>query len=93
MAENPPANAGDTSLIPGPVGFHMRQGNHTHVPQLLKPKHPRARALQQEKPPQSEAHALPRESSPHLLQLEKACAQQWRPSKAKENKQFFKIKR
>ena len=86
MAKNPPANAGDTSLIFGPVRFHMRQGNQTHVPQLLKPKHPRAHALKQEKPPKSDAHALPWESSSHLLQLEKACAQQWRPSKAKKNK-------
>ena len=35
---------------------------------------PRVRAPQQEKPPQWEAHAP---------QLEKACAQQWRPNAAK----------
>ena len=35
---------------------------------------PRARALQQEKPPQWEAHTPQLESSPHSLQLEKAQA-------------------
>ena len=38
--------------------------------QLLKPAHPRARALQQETPPQRAAHTLQLESSPHS-QLEK----------------------
>ena len=27
MDKNPPANAGDTSSIPGPGTFHMPQGN------------------------------------------------------------------
>ena len=40
--------------------------------QILKPKCPRARAVQQEKPPQCEAQAPQLESSPHLLQLEKS---------------------
>ena len=42
-------------------------------PQLLKPVHPRAHTLQKEKPPQWKAHVLRLESSPHALQLEKAC--------------------
>ena len=54
-----------------------------HVPQLLKPKHPRARALQQEKPPQWEANTPQLESSPHFPQLEKKPVQQQRPSTAK----------
>ena len=47
---------------------------------------PRAHALQQEKPPQWEAHALHRtamKSSPLSLQLEKASTQQPRPNAAK----------
>ena len=51
--------------------------------QLLKPMCPTAHILQQEKPVQWEAHAPQLESSPHLLQLEKAYVQQWRPSAAK----------
>ena len=43
-------------------------------------------ALQQEKSPQWEAHAPELESSPHLVQLEKACMQQQRPSTAKIDK-------
>ena len=38
----------------------------------LEPACPRVHAAQQEKPPQWEAHAPQLESSPHLLQLEKA---------------------
>ena len=38
---------------------------------------------QQEKPPQWEAQAPQLESSPHALQLEKACMQQERPRAAK----------
>ena len=44
---------------------------------------PRARAAQQEKPPQWEARALQQRVAPHSLQLEKARAQQWRPNAAK----------
>ena len=61
-----------------------------HIQQLLSPRAtaaevcmPRAYALQQEKPPQWEAHALQLESCPHSLQLEKACAKQQKPSTAK----------
>ena len=41
----------------------------SHVLQLLKPAHPRACALQQEKPPQWEAHAPQLENSPCSRQL------------------------
>ena len=37
VGKNPPANAGDMSLIPG--RFHMLQATKAHVPQLLKPLH------------------------------------------------------
>ena len=45
-----------------------------------EPECPKVCVLQQEKPPQGEAHAPQLESSPLLLQLEKACLQQWWPS-------------
>ena len=64
MVENPPANAGDTGSIPGPGRSHMPQSNEARVPQLLslraattEARAPRARAPQQEKPPQWEARA------------------------------------
>ena len=41
---------------------------------------PRACALQQEKPPEWEVHALQLESRPLSPQLEKVHAEQWRPS-------------
>ena len=44
MDRNPPANAGDTGLIPGLGRFLMLEGNQAHEPQALEP------ALQQEKP-------------------------------------------
>ena len=43
----------------------MLWGNYAHSPQLLKPKHPKARAPQQEKPLQAEARA-PQGSTPPL---------------------------
>ena len=53
------------------------------APQLLSPQALRARALQEEKPPQGEARMAQLESSPGSLQLEKAQAQQRRPRAAK----------
>ena len=62
VVKNLPANAGDTGSSPGPGRSHMPRKAHApqllslrsraREPQLLKPMHPRARALQQEKPPQ-----------------------------------------
>ena len=49
--------------------------------QLLKLVHTEAHTPQDE-PPQWKAHTTVK-SSPHLLQQEKACVQQWRPSEAK----------
>ena len=49
------------------------------VLRLLKPASHRTCALQQEKPLQWETHTPKPESSPHLLQLEKAHAQQQDP--------------
>ena len=84
MVKNSPCNAGDTSLIPALEASHMPWDNYARAPkllslcsrayrpQLLKPTPPRAHALQQEKPPQWEAHTPPLERSPHSPQLEKA---------------------
>ena len=55
------------------------------VLQVLKSARPGARAPQQEKPPQREARTPQLESSPCSPQLEKARAQQRRPSTAKIN--------
>ena len=35
VVKNPPANAGDTGLIPGPGRSHMPQSNWARAPQLL----------------------------------------------------------
>ena len=37
VVTNPPTNAGDMGLIPGPRRFHMPRGNKAHVLHLLKP--------------------------------------------------------
>ena len=52
-----------------------------HVPQLLKPGHPRPCAPQEEKPPQQEARTP---------QLEKAQAKHGRPGTAKNSYMNFK---
>ena len=61
MLKNPPANAGDTRLIPGLGRCHVPQSNQAYKPQLLslhfrackqqflKTDHPRACAPQLEK--------------------------------------------
>ena len=36
VVKNPPANAGDTGLIPDPRRSHMPGSNKAHVPQLLR---------------------------------------------------------
>ena len=65
LEKNPPANAGDTGSIPD-------QGR-SRMLQLLKPECARARAPQQEKPPQREARTLQeRVRSPCSSQVEKS---------------------
>ena len=96
VVKNPPATAGDTGSISGQWGSRMPQSNEVCVPQLLnlhsrahnsrattEAHEPRAHALQQEKPLQREACTPQLESSPDLLQLEKAHMQQRRLSAAK----------
>ena len=67
VARNLPANAGDTSLIPGPGRVHVLPGSKAHAPQLVNPGEPEGRnywahtpkadAPPQEKPLQWEADA------------------------------------
>ena len=64
MVENPPANAGDTGSVPHPGRSHVTRSNYAREPQLLSPcattteaHAPRARAPEQEKPPEWEAYA------------------------------------
>ena len=71
MVKNPPPNAGDTGSIPGLGRSHMPQSNQARAPQLLSPcaattkaRAPRARALQQQKPPQGEACAQQQRVAP-----------------------------
>ena len=84
MVKNLPANARDRGSFPDPGrsymplsnywAFALELGSHNyraHMSQLLKWSCPRARAAQQEKLPQWEAHAPQLKSSPCLLQLEK----------------------
>ena len=56
VVKNPPANAGDTGLIPSPGRSHMPWGNKTWVPELLS-LCSRASELQLLKPECSGAHA------------------------------------
>ena len=51
----------------------------------LRPKGPRARAVQQEKPLQWDARAPQLESSPHSPQLEEEPTQQQDPAQPKVN--------
>ena len=95
VVENPPANAGNTSSSPGSgkiphAAEQLSLCTTTIEPALYSPpatttegSAPRARALQQEKPPQWEVGAPQRKSSPRSRQLEKAQAQQGRPNAAK----------
>ena len=86
----PPCNEGDCSSLPGLGRSHIPWSNWAWVSKPLKPAccrpasrnywcpeacAPRARA-----PPPREAWALQPERSPSWPELEKACAQQQRPS-------------
>ena len=51
VVKNPPANAGNMDLIPGPGRSHTWQSNLACVPQLLS-AYSRTEEPQQEKPPQ-----------------------------------------
>jgi len=64
-------------LISGLGRSHMPWSNWALVPQLLKPVHPRACALQQEGPLRWGVVILQIESSPCPPPLDKACMQPW----------------
>ena len=89
VVENPPCNARDTGSIPGPGRFHMVQSNCAHVhsywasalepssqdswvhaPQLLKPL---CTCSATREATSMRSPCTLKKSSPHLLQLEKAC--------------------
>ena len=77
VAKNLSANAGDTGSITGVGRFWSKVLEQSLCATLLS-LCSRAHALQQDKPAEQRE-----KSSPHSLQLEKARAQQWRPSTAK----------
>ena len=83
MVKNQSSNARDTSLTPGLESSHLPWNNEAHAPQLLKPVHPRACAQQQQKTPVISLGTATK-TSPHFPQLEKAHAQQQRPTTAKQ---------
>ena len=76
VGSNPPSSEEDIGSVPGPGRLLMPRGNWAQAPQPLKPTLPRACPQQQEMPPQREACVPQLESNPHLMQLEKAQAQQ-----------------
>ena len=95
-----PANAGDMGSIPDPGRSHMHgatkslchnhwAGSHDywgHMPQLPRPEHLTAHALQQEKPQPWEACAPQLESSLHSRQLDKSLCSNKDPAQPKKKK-------
>ena len=86
VVKNLPANAGDTGSSPGPGRSHMPVEQLSLCATTTEARVPRARAPQQEKPPQWEARAPQPRVAPPSSQLEKARAQQQWPNAAKNNK-------
>ena len=74
VVENPPATAGDMSLIPGPGRFPMLRSNEAPASQLLKPLC--LEPVQQGEAPQ----CTPKDSSSGSPQLQKVHMEQQRPS-------------
>ena len=71
VIKNPPANAWDTSSIPGPRRSHMTQGSQVHVPRQLSPHTLQSMPCNKRSHCKWGAHALQLESSPHFWQPEK----------------------
>ena len=71
MVKNPPANAGDTGLVPGPGRSHIVQSNEAHEPQLLS-LCSRAWGLQFLKAAYPKPHMPPLENSLRSPQLEES---------------------
>ena len=75
VVKNPPANAGNMDLIPGPgIKIPHAIGQLSPWATISEPTLSRAHTLQLEKPLQREALTPQPESSPWSLQLEKAHA-------------------
>ena len=99
VVKNPPASEGDMGSIPDLGRSLLPQSNEACMPQLLslsscsrawemqlqKPKGPKARALQQEKPWPWAPHAPQLDSSRHSPQLEVLCGDR-APAQPKINK-------
>ena len=87
VVENLPAKTGDMGTIPGLGRFHMPRGNWACAPEpesdSSEPQVLRVRGSATRKATALEAGAPQPESRPSSLQLEKAQAQQRRPSPAK----------
>ena len=83
VVKNPPANAGDTGLIPGPGRSDMPRSTEARAPQLLKPAHLEpllcSNRSHRKKPTRCS------EEQPSLPTTEKASTQQRRSSTAKNN--------
>ena len=77
--KNPPANAGNTDLIPGLGRSRLPQGNWAHAPQLLNPRSATTRSP-----------STTTGEKPLLASTREAHVQQQRPSTAKNN--FLKKK-
>ena len=82
MDKNPPANAGDTGLIPGAERPHMPQSNQARVPQLPSPHAAtteahmsRAYAPQQEKPAQWQSPCAATGEQPPITTTKESPAQ------------------
>ena len=90
-----PCNARDPGSVPGPGRCHVPQSSEASAPpQLSLPvtatkAHLARDAAPQEEPLQGETRA-PQERGAPLLQAEKACVQQQRPTTAKKKKNLLK---
>ena len=90
VVKNPPANAGDTGSILGPgTKIPHAVGHLSPYTTPTEATCPRVCAPQKKKPLWWETCAPCLESSSHSLQLEKACAQQQRPSTSENKLNIF----
>ena len=82
VVESLPANAGDTGSSSGLGSSHMPRSNKAREPQLLSLRiWSLCSATREATTVRGPRTAM--KSGPHLPQLEKACAQKWRPNTAK----------
>ena len=82
VVRNPPANAGDTGLCPGPGRSHMPRSSYAREPQLLSLRvWSLCSATREAATVKGPRTAM--KSGPRSRQLEKALAQKRRPNTAK----------